>query len=48
MPLNPPSAFRSWQRYWVKNKVEIQLGKSRNDLNKILAAYEQGPQESSK
>jgi type I restriction enzyme M protein len=34
--------------FTVKNKVEIQLGESRNDLNRILAAYEQGPQEDSK
>ena len=30
--------------FTVKNKVEIQLGEARNDLNKILAAYEQGQQ----
>lgn len=29
----------------VKNKVETQLGESRNDLNKVLAAYEAGPRE---
>ncbi len=26
-----------------KAKIEIQLGESRNDLNKVLAAYEAGP-----
>lgn len=31
--------------FTVKNKVETQLGESRNDLNKIRDAYEQGPQE---
>jgi type I restriction enzyme M protein len=30
--------------FTVKNKVEIQLGEAQNDLNKILAAYEQGQQ----
>jgi len=30
--------------FTVKNKVEIQLGEARNDLNKILAAYEAAPE----
>lgn len=29
--------------FTVKNKVEKQLGESQNDLNKILVAYEKGP-----
>jgi type I restriction enzyme M protein len=29
--------------FTVKNKIEIQLGETRNDLNKVLAAYEGGP-----
>ena len=29
----------------VKNKVEIQLGESRNDLNRVLATYDAGPTE---
>jgi type I restriction enzyme M protein len=30
--------------FTYKAKIEIQLGESRNDLNKVLAAYESGPQ----
>ncbi len=29
--------------FTVKNKVEIQLGEGRNDLNRVLDAYEAGP-----
>jgi type I restriction enzyme M protein len=29
--------------FTYKAKIEIQLGESRNDLNKVLAAYESGP-----
>ena len=28
--------------FTVKNKVETQLGESRNDLNKVLATYATG------
>jgi type I restriction enzyme M protein len=31
--------------FTVKNKVEIQLGESRNDLNRVLEAYAAGPKE---
>jgi type I restriction enzyme M protein len=29
--------------FTVKNKVETQFGETRNELNRVLAAYEQGP-----
>jgi len=34
-------------QYSGRQKAEIQLGESRNDLNKVLAAYEAGPREDS-
>jgi hypothetical protein len=29
--------------FTYKQKVEIQLGESRNDLNRVLTGYERGP-----